>query len=197
MPGSKGGLYQESGKWYLRIAVHGQMQRFGKPNGFPTKEAARVFRDRLRAAIREGRYFPNSQRNTGTLEDLRVTYLAGIKGKKASYRDKARHLTFWAQRFPKKPIYLLHPSDVSRGLTDLHQQCSQATANRYAETLRAMMRKEVKPFTWVLEFWKGVELYSERERVMPIMTEREMDTLFDAATAYDARLIYLNLLIGH
>lgn len=190
------GLYKVGGRWYLRIAVYGRMQRFGKPNGFPTKKAARVFRDRLRASIRDRRYFPGSEQTHETIDELRMVYLESIQGKRASYRDKARHLAFWANRFPKRPITTLQPTDISKSLADLHQHCSQATANRYAETLRAMMRKLVKPFTWVLEFWRDVEFYKPDERVMPIFTAKQLDLLFEKTNARDALLIYLNLLLG-
>lgn len=190
------GLYQERGRWYLRMSVMGHRQRFGKPNGFPTKEAARIFRDRLHAALRERRYFPGSDQTGDTVEDLCDAYLVSIQGKKASYRDIKRHLQFWKTRFPTRPITTLQPFHISEGLSDLRKQCSAATANKYAKSFKAMMRRTVKPFSWVVEFWRDVELFPEEDRVMPIYTADEMDRLLAAATEHDALLIYLNRLLG-
>lgn len=190
------GLYRVGKRWYLRIAVHGQMQRFGKPNGFATKDAARTFRDRLQASLRERQYFPGSQHTHGTVKELCDAYLKSIAGKKSSYRDIKRHLDFWAERFPKRAILTLTPSDISAGLSLLRTQCSGATANKYAKSFKAMMRRTVKPFTWVVEFWRDVELFPEEEQVMPIYTTENMDRLLAAATEHDALLIYLNRLLG-
>lgn len=190
------GLYQVGPRWYVRIAVHGQMQRFGKPHGFPTKAAARIFRDRLRASLRDRRHFPDQQRTTDHVADLCTAYLASIQGKKSSYRDIARHLHYWADRFPERPILTLQPVDIAHGLTELRARNSPATANKYAKSLKAMMRRTVKPFAWVLEFWRDVTLFPEEERVMPIYTTEQMDRLLAAASERDALLIYLNRLIG-
>lgn len=190
------GLYQVNRRWYLRIAVHGQMQRFGKPHGFPTKEAARIFRDQIRTSLRERQYFPDRQHTTDHVADLCTAYLATIKEKKASYRDIARHLRYWADRFPARAILTLQPSDIAHGLTELRAKNSPATANKYAKSLKAMMRRTVKPFSWVVELWRDVTLFPEAERVMPIYTTEQMDRLLAAAPERDALLIYLNRLIG-
>lgn len=190
------GLYPVKHRWYLRISVYGEMQRFGKPRGFPTKEAARIFRDRLRASLRDRQYFPGQEQTTETIDELRLTYLESMQGKVASYRDKARHLIYWAERFPNRPILSIQPSDISKGISALHESCSQATANRYAETLRAMMRQMVKPFHWVVEFWREVVLYKPDERVMPIYTAADITEVFDHARERDTLVIYLNLLLG-
>lgn len=190
------GLYPVKNRWYLRIAVYGEMQRFGKPRGFPTKEAARIFRDRLRASLRDRQYFPGSEQTTDTVDELRTAYLEDIKGKKASYRDKARHLAFWVGQFGDRPILSLQPASIAKGLSILRDQCSGPTANRYAETLRAMMRRKIKPKSWVIEFWSEVELFPEDERVMPIYTAEDITTVFEHAQERDALVIYLNLLLG-
>lgn len=190
------GLYQIGKRWYLRIAVHGRMQRFGKPHGFPTKEAARIFRDRLTASLRERAHFPGSEQTGDTLAELRIAYLATILGKRASYRDIALQLQFWADRFPSRPVLSLHPSDISIGISELGQRVSGTTANCYAANLRAMMRRMVKPFSWVLDFWRDVERFPSAQRVMPIYTMEDVQRVFQAAEERDAFLIYLNLLIG-
>ncbi len=190
------GLYQVGKRWYLRIAVHGQMQRFGKPHGFRTKDEARIFRDRLRASVRDRGQFPGQERTGDTLDELRTAYLATIKGKRASYRDIAIQLHWWADRFPNRPILSLRPNDVSTAITALGERVSGTTANYYAANLRAMMRRMVKPFSWVLDFWRDVERFPMVQRVMPIYTAEDIQRIFAAATERDALLIYLNLLIG-
>lgn len=190
------GLYKVGGRWYLRLTIHGQRQRFGKPHGFPTKDAARHFRDRLLVSLRERRHFPGTEQSQDTVSDVVDSYLDDITGKKSSYRDIKRHLTFWKNRFPTRPITTLRPDDITAGLSALRRQCSGATANKYAKSFKAMMRRKVKPFSWVLEFWRDVELFPEEERVMPIYTAQDMDRLLEAATEQDAALIYLNRLIG-
>lgn len=190
------GLYQVGKRWYLRIAIHGQMQRFGKPLGFRTKDEARIFRDRLRASLREKRHFPGSEQTQDTVTELCTAYLDTIKDKKASYRDIARHLQFWVERFPTRAIMALRPDDIAQGLAALRKQSSGPTANRYAASFKAMMRRMVKPFAWVVEFWREVELFPEDERVVPVYTEKDLDTLFAHAPERDALVIYLNLLLG-
>lgn len=190
------GLYQVGKRWYLRIAIHGQMQRFGKPLGFRTKDEARIFRDRLRASLRDRTQFPGTEQTEGTVKELCTAYLDDIQGKKASYRDKKRHLDFWTDQFGDRPIMTLQSANITQSLSMLRKKCSNATANRYAETLRAMMRRKVKPKFWVIEFWSEVELFPEDERVMPIYTAEDLAKVFDAAEERDALLIYLALLLG-
>lgn len=190
------GLYQVGKRWYLRIAVHGQMQRFGKPHGFPTKEAARIFRDRLRESVRDRGQFPGQERTGDTLRELIAVYLDSIKDKKASYRDIARHLRFWADQIGDRPILSLHPSHISQGLAILRERCSGSTANHYAKSLRGMMRRTVKPFSWVLDFWRDVELFPVDDKVMPIYRPEDLLRVLEAATAKDALLIYLARLLG-
>lgn len=190
------GLYQEGKRWYIRISVHGRMRRFGKPHGFVTKEAARIFRDRMRASLLERAHFPGSERTGDTVAELCEIYLETIKGKRASYRDIALQLHWWADRFPTRPIMSLTPTEISVAMTDLAERVSHATSNYYAANLRAMMRRMVKPFSWVLDFWRDVERFPAVQRVLPIYTAEDIQRVFAAAEERDALLIYLNLLIG-
>jgi|CXWL01.1.fsa_nt_gi integrase len=196
------GLYSQKNaegkpRWYVRIAIHGAMQRFGQPDGFLTKEDARTFRDRMRVAVRERRYFPGSHMTEATIPELTQSYLDSIEGKRASYRDKKRHLDWWGERFEKRLILSLDPLDIERGLTALRKQgCSPSTANRYAESLRSMMRKLVSPPSWVFDLWQKVELFDEDERVMPTYSPAQLELLFARLDRDDALLVYLDLLVG-
>lgn len=185
-------------RWYIRIAVHGRMRRVGPTGGFVTKEAARTFRDRLRAATLEQRYFPDQLTSDLTLERLRTAYLHGIDGKRASLNDQRRHLTWWeATLGGERLVRRLDPTDIERALARLvAKNRSDATANRYAATLRRAMRKLVQPRSWVVDFWARVELYPEPERVMPRYSPEQLRRLFARLDRADALIVYLALLLG-
>jgi integrase len=167
--------------------------------GFSSQAKARADYHARRTKVRHRREAGGDITPTkDTIAVLRDAYLLSIKGKRIAYADRKRHLDFWAERFKKQLILTIQPVQVEHALADLKAQhgLSNATANRYAESLRRLMRKMVTPLAWVQEFWRKVELYDEpRPLPNPLSEERE-NQLYAALDVQDALYARLDVLTG-
>jgi len=167
--------------------------------GFSTAAKARADYHARRTAVRDrrkagGLIVPT----THTMAQLRDEYLSTIKGKRVAYKDRKRHLDFWAAHFGKQPVLTITPVQVEQALVALKDTkgLHNATANRYAESLRRLMRKMVSPFAWVQEFWRKVELYDEPRPLPNPLTEEQEDRLYASLDPQDALYARLDVLIG-
>lgn len=166
--------------------------------GFPTRSKARQDYQARRSGVREARAAGGTTLPTkGTVGALTTVYLQTIKGKRLTYRQKKGHLDWWAEYFKQQPILTLRSTQIEAGMARLaHEGRAPATANRYAESLRRLTRKLVKPASWVVDLWRDVEFYPEPEDPLPALKDEEEDQLLKALGYPDALYVRLAVLLG-
>ena len=88
--------------------------------GFATAVQARHSYHERRQQVRQQRLTSGQILPTqATIAELLAEYLPTIEGKRASYRDIARELRWWAAYFGKRPVLTIASLQVERGLSQL------------------------------------------------------------------------------
>ncbi len=133
---------KDSGKWWVRLLVTGRERWYRCEN----KSQAKALYGRIKAEIREGKYFPEKfqQPKAITLRAWISRYLEGSTNRNVS--NERRYGRFWSLLFGKRLLTDLSTDDLRRTQARLKAKgrWSPATINRYYALLRHALTLAVK-----------------------------------------------------
>jgi len=131
-----------SGKWYVRIYEKGQEKRYR----CDTKSQAKALYGRIRAEIREGRFFPEKfgQSKEVTLRAWINRYLEGSTNK--GIKNERRYGRFWTLLMGKRLLSQISTDDCRRIQARMKAKghLKPSTINRYFSFLRHVLALAVK-----------------------------------------------------
>ena len=163
-----------SGKWYVRVYEAGRESRFR----CDTKSQAKALYGRIRAEIREGRFFPEKFRQSKevTLRAWINRYLEGSTNK--GIQNERRYARFWTLLMGKRLLSQISTDDCRRIQARMKAKghLKPPTINRYFSFLRHLLMLAVKDGKLNRNPVSGVRFFPEA-KLTRFLTDAELTRL--------------------
>lgn len=166
---------------------------------FTSLTKARRWEQQTEAAMREGRYFKNTEAKKRTLAELLDRYLEQVGRDNPKRWDSVRLLLGWW----KRELGYVYLSDLTRSkITEKRDQLlttpkkngkprSPATVNRHTEALRHALSIAVQEWEWLENHpMNGLSKLKEPRGRDRYLTENERDSLLAACKASKSKNLY-------
>ena len=152
--GKDRGVTFKDGSWWVRFYHEGK-EVWRKCDN---KSQARSLYGKLKAQIREDKYFPKAKRRKPLLfKNVAKDYETSLNGDRRRPGDDHARIRFWIDRFETLDVEAITTSQIEEGLTDLRAPLGQRsgrlrrgmrrsveTARRYYAVLHAILEKARK-----------------------------------------------------
>lgn len=194
------------GKDGLRYRVQVRLKG-SRPVGayFKRKTDAKKWATQTEAAIREDRYFQESEAKKHTLAELVDRYLRDVNPRKPrSMKDREHHLLWWRAQLGHlrlsdvTPAVLVEQRDaLHSGTTVRGRQRGAGTTNRYLASLSHAFTVAVREWEWCHENpCRKVGRVQEPQGRVRFLSSEEQDRLLEACKASSHRLLYPLVLLA-
>jgi integrase len=151
-----------SGQWWVRLYANGRERRYRADN----KTQAKALYGRLKADIREGRYFPEKFSTTKeiTLRAWINRYLEGSTNRSLS--NEKRYGRFWRLLLGRRVLSSITTEDLRRTQARMkaREDRAPATINRHFAFLRHVLQIAVKDGKLARNPVSGVKFFPESNR---------------------------------
>jgi integrase len=144
MAHERGLIEGPDGAWSVRVQLGGERHQYGS---FPTKTAARMFRDKKKAEYKLGLFLPEQHQRI-SLSKVIERYFS-VRVNKKNIRNEYAYSTWWNERLGVKHVNAITALDIERARSDLlrsgrlHRR-TPSTVNRYTDWLKHVMNIEVR-----------------------------------------------------
>jgi len=188
-------LPKGSGKWWVRIFVNGREKRHRADN----KTQAKVLYGRLKADIREGKYFPEKFNQTQeiTLRAWIDRCLEGFTQLKG-YRNQKRYGKWWKLLLGKRLLSQITTEEIARIQAKvLNKEIrSPQTMNRYLAFLKHILNLAVKDGKIDRNPVCSVKFSPEPQGRLRFLSEEEIKTLKEKMAPDDWKMVAFSLETG-
>ena len=122
---------------------------------FTRKTDAKQWAQKIEAAIREGRHFPERDAQRRTLADAIDRYIPTLEGRLRHPTKRAAEVRWWRDRLGDYPLAQLTPAVIREVRDELKQTPtasgarSAASCNRYLAALRHLLSDAVREWEWL------------------------------------------------
>jgi integrase len=171
------GICQRKGQagWWVRLYANGRERRFR----CDTKSQAKALYGRLKAEIREGRYFPEkfARSKDMTLRAWIARYREGITS--PGLRNMHHIARYWSKLLGRRLITDLSPDDLRRIQAKMAAKGTRApqTINRYFAGLRRIVNLAIAEGYLVSNPVKGLKFFPEPAGRLRFLSDAEIARL--------------------
>ncbi|MDT7042929.1 tyrosine-type recombinase/integrase [Candidatus Nitronereus thalassa] len=169
--GKDRGIVFKDGKWWVRLFINGREKWFRAEN----KTQAKALYGRLRADIREGKYFPEKfdKQKDISLRAWIDRYLEGSTNR--NLVNEKRHGRFWKLLLGKRTLGQITIEDCRRTQAKIRAKgkWKPATINRYMAFLRRVLMVALKEGKISQNPVSSVKFFPEAEKVR-FLTDEEL-----------------------
>ena len=191
--GKDRGILFKEGKWWVRLFVNGREKWYRAEN----KTQAKVLYGRLKAEIREGKYFPEkfNKPKDITLQAWTNRYLEGSTN--IGIGNERRYGRFWTHLWGKRLLTQITIEDCRQVQARLKAKgkIKPSTINRYFAFLRHVLMMAVDDEKLSRNPVSGVKFFPEAERIR-FFTDKELIHLHNLMDSENWKLVALAVETG-
>jgi integrase len=133
--GKDRGVAFKDGSWWVRLYHEGR-EVWRKCD---TKSQARSLYGKLKAEIREEKYFPKTKKREPLLfKTIAKDYETSLNEDRRRPRDNHARIQFWVDRFGKLDVETITTSQIEQGLSDLRTPLAQRSGRLAKGTKRSL-----------------------------------------------------------
>ena len=173
--GKDRGLVFKNGLWWVRLYVNGREKWYRADS----KTQAKTLYGRLKADVREGRYFPEKYDASKalTLQAWITRYLEGITSR--GLRNMHQYGRFWKKLLGRKLLTDISADELRHIQAKMKAKANRGphTINRYFAALRHILNLAIAESYLVTNPVKGVRFFPEPTGRLKFLTETEIARL--------------------
>ena len=166
---------KSSGVWWVRLYVNGREKWYRADN----KSQAKTLYGRLKAEIREGRYFPEKfqQSREVTLRAWIKRYRDGITS--PGLRNMHHYAKFWSKLLGRKLLREISPDELRQiqARMNAKKKRSAHTINRYFAGLRRILNLAIAESYLLTNPVKGIKFFPEPVGRLRFLADTEITCL--------------------
>ena len=173
--GKDRGLVYKNGLWWVRLYVNGREKWYRADS----KTQAKTLYGRLKADLREGRYFPEKYDASKalTLQAWIARYLEGVTSR--GLRNMHQYGRFWKKLLGRKLLAEISADELRHIQAKMQAKANRGphTINRYFAALRRILNLAIAESYLVTNPVKGVRFFPEPTGRLRFLTEAEIARL--------------------
>ena len=173
--GKDRGIVFKSGLWWVRLYVNGREKWYRADS----KTQAKTLYGRLKADVREGRYFPEKYDASKalTLRAWITRYLEGVTSR--GLRNMHQYGRFWKKLLGRKLLGEISADELRHIQAKMKAKANRGphTINRYFPALRHILNLAIAESYLVTNPVKGVRFFPEPTGRLKFLTEAEIARL--------------------
>ena len=173
--GKDRGLVFKNGLWWVRLYVNGREKWYRADS----KTQAKTLYGRLKADVREGRYFPEKYDASKalTLRAWITRYLEGVTSR--GLRNMHQYSRFWKKLLGRKLLVEISADELRHIQAKMKAKANRGphTINRYFAALRHILNLAIAESYLVTNPVKGVRFFPEPTGRLKFLTEAEIARL--------------------
>ena len=169
------GIVQKDGEWWVRLYVAGREKWYR----CDSKSQAKTLYGRIKAEVREGKYFPERfvQAKALTLRAWISRYLEGVTSR--GLRNMRQYGRFWSKLLGRRLLTEISSDELRHIQAKLHFKKKRAprTINRYFGALRRILNLAIVEGYITTNPVKGVKFFPEPTGRLRFLSEGEISRL--------------------
>jgi integrase len=194
-----------------RVRYRAQVRLRGFPpqsETFDRKTDAKHWSQRIEAAIRDGKHFPDRQASRRTVAELVDRYLQALECRRLhSYPKQRQLLSWWSEKIGRYSLASVTPALIAEkrdellaeniGTDKAPRRRSPATANRYLAALSKACSEAMREWHWLLDNpVRRVSKESESSGRVRFLSLEERDRLLQACEHSEVHELQLIVLLA-